>query len=87
MDIVLDRNMGPLILEINARPGLAIQIANQSGLQERLDKVEALDSIPDNPKDRVALTLALFGKPEPVADATASPLEEPAVAEPAPPTE
>jgi alpha-L-glutamate ligase-like protein len=61
VDIVLDRNMGPLILEINARPGLAIQIANSSGLQARLDKVEALDGIPANPKDRVALTLALFG--------------------------
>lgn len=87
VDIVLDRNMGPLILEINARPGLAIQIANQSGLQERLDKVEALDSIPANPKDRVALTLELFGKPEPVADATATPLEEAAVAEPTPPAQ
>jgi alpha-L-glutamate ligase-like protein len=60
VDIVLDRNMGPLILEINARPGLAIQIANSSGLQERLDKIEALDSIPANPKERVALTLELF---------------------------
>lgn len=63
VDIVLDRNMGPLILEINARPGLAIQIANGSGLQTRLDKVEALESIPSNPKERVTLTLALFGNP------------------------
>lgn len=63
VDIVLDRNMGPLILEINARPGLAIQIANGAGMQERLDKVEALESIPANPKERVALTLGLFGKP------------------------
>jgi alpha-L-glutamate ligase-like protein len=65
VDIVLDRNMGPLILEINARPGLAIQIANSSGLQERLDKIEALDSIPTNPKERVALTLQLFGTTPP----------------------
>ncbi|HEY0963405.1 MAG TPA: alpha-L-glutamate ligase-like protein [Pseudomonadales bacterium] len=63
VDIVLDRNMGPLILEINARPGLAIQIANNSGLQERLDRIEALEDIPANPKERVALTLALFGNP------------------------
>jgi alpha-L-glutamate ligase-like protein len=40
VDIVLDRDKGPLILEINARPGLAIQIANQSGLKLRLDAVE-----------------------------------------------
>jgi len=62
VDIVLDRNMGPLILEINARPGLGIQIANHDGLQSRLDRIEALESIPANPKERVALTLELFGR-------------------------
>ncbi len=31
VDIVVDRERGPLILEINARPGLAIQIANAAG--------------------------------------------------------
>jgi hypothetical protein len=67
VDIVLDRNQGPLILEINARPGLGIQIANHSGLQERLDKIEALDTIPADPKDRVALTLALFGHAAPAS--------------------
>lgn len=40
IDIVLDRNKGPLILELNARPGLAIQIANQAGLKPRLERVE-----------------------------------------------
>lgn len=60
VDIVLDQNLGPLILEINARPGLAIQIANQSGLQGRLDKVEALGEIPASAKERVQLALTLF---------------------------
>ncbi len=32
VDLVLDRNHGPLVLEANARPGLAIQIANNLGL-------------------------------------------------------
>ncbi len=32
VDIVLDKRFGPMILEINARPGLAIQIANAKGL-------------------------------------------------------
>lgn len=36
VDIVLDRDLGPLILELNARPGLAIQIANRQGLLRRL---------------------------------------------------
>ncbi|MBI4962850.1 MAG: alpha-L-glutamate ligase-like protein [Desulfomonile tiedjei] len=40
VDIVLDRNKGPLILELNARPGLNIQIANNSGLLPRLELVE-----------------------------------------------
>lgn len=40
IDIVLDRDKGPLILELNARPGLAIQIANRTGLGHRLDLVE-----------------------------------------------
>lgn len=41
IDIVLDRDLGPLILEMNARPGLAIQIANQAGLKPRFDIIDA----------------------------------------------
>src|SRR5690606_28440359 len=37
VDIVLDRDLGPLVLELNARPGLAIQIANGQGLARRLE--------------------------------------------------
>lgn len=43
VDLVLDRDHGPLVLEMNARPGLAIQIANGSGLRTRLDLIDALD--------------------------------------------
>jgi len=39
-DIVLDRYRGPLILELNARPGLNIQIANRIGLRDRLALVD-----------------------------------------------
>lgn len=42
VDIVLDKRRGPLVLELNARPGLAIQIANQRGLLPRLKAIEAL---------------------------------------------
>ncbi len=42
VDLVLDRNHGPLILELNARPGLAIQIANGHGIQPRLETIEKL---------------------------------------------
>ncbi|NIN61188.1 MAG: alpha-L-glutamate ligase-like protein [Gammaproteobacteria bacterium] len=41
VDIVLDRAKGPLVLEMNARPGLNIQIANQMGLLHRLRFIDA----------------------------------------------
>ncbi|MBW2408814.1 MAG: alpha-L-glutamate ligase-like protein [Deltaproteobacteria bacterium] len=40
VDLVLDKDRGPLILEMNARPGLNIQIANRAGLLPRLKLVE-----------------------------------------------
>lgn len=41
VDLVLDRDKGPLMLELNARPGLSIQIANQTGLEPRLEQIKA----------------------------------------------
>jgi len=35
-DFVLDANRGPLLLEINTRPGLNIQLANNDGLLKRI---------------------------------------------------
>jgi len=40
-DIVFDKNEGALLLELNARPGLAIQIANGRGLRPALAAVDA----------------------------------------------
>lgn len=40
VDIVLDNEKGPMILELNARPGLNIQIANNAGLLPRLELIE-----------------------------------------------
>lgn len=37
IDIVIDKQKGPLILEINIRPGLGIQMANKKGLKTTLD--------------------------------------------------
>lgn len=34
VDIVLDKNVGPLIMEVNVRPGLGIQSVNKTGLKE-----------------------------------------------------
>jgi alpha-L-glutamate ligase-like protein len=41
-DMVLDRDLGPMLLELNARPGLAIQTANGQGLLPRLKLIESL---------------------------------------------
>ncbi len=40
-DVVLDALLGPVVLELNARPGLAIQLANRAGLLPRLGAVDA----------------------------------------------
>ncbi len=41
-DIAIDRDRGPVILELNARPGLSIQLANLAGLKGRLKRVSGL---------------------------------------------
>ncbi len=41
VDVVLDKHRGPLVLELNARPGLAIQVANGLGMKPRIDRIEA----------------------------------------------
>lgn len=41
-DVAIDRERGPVFLEINARPGLAIQIANLDGLKSRLERIKGL---------------------------------------------
>ncbi len=57
VDVVLDAHYGPLMLELNARPGISIQIANRAGLRHRLAAAERwLDSQSEFPKveERVA---------------------------------
>ncbi len=41
IDIVLDKVHGPLVLEVNVRPGLAVQLANRTGLKHRLSLVKS----------------------------------------------
>jgi alpha-L-glutamate ligase-like protein len=60
IDLVLDKERGPLLLELNARPGLNIQIANREGLQARLDKIEAYTGPLDTIAERVAFARGNF---------------------------
>ncbi|ELH7949478.1 alpha-L-glutamate ligase-like protein [Vibrio fluvialis] len=62
-DMVLDKEEGPMVLELNARPGLAIQIANGAGLLPRLHHIESLGTplIAPTPAERVAYAAKQFG--------------------------
>jgi alpha-L-glutamate ligase-like protein len=61
VDLVIDRERGPLLLEMNARPGLAIQMANRAGLATRLERVDqAPPQIFDTPQTRVSWTMEAF---------------------------
>jgi len=59
VDFVVSRNRGPLILELNARPGLSIQICNHTGLKKRLERVERLEV--RSAEHGVKIAKALFG--------------------------
>jgi len=59
VDIVLDAKRGPLVLELNARPGLGIQNANRMGLRSRLRRVEGLKV--KSPVKAVRIARELFG--------------------------
>ena len=43
VDIALDAEHGPIVFELNARPGLGIQVANKAGLRWRLEKVKDVE--------------------------------------------
>lgn len=62
VDIVLDKHRGPMLLELNARPGLSIQLANQAGLVPRLRLVESLKR-PDrmSTQERIRFAAEKFG--------------------------
>jgi hypothetical protein len=62
VDVVIDAVHGPVLLELNARPGLAIQLANMEGLLPRLRRA---DGVPretlTNWEDRCRIARELFG--------------------------
>jgi alpha-L-glutamate ligase-like protein len=62
VDIVLDRDLGPQILELNARPGLNIQIANRGGLRERLAAVDSHNKQHESSEQRAEWSSGQFGE-------------------------
>ena len=60
VDIVLDQEKGPLLLEINARPGISIQIANQAGLLPRLDAIDSTSPKLSGVQEKIAFLQETF---------------------------
>ena len=58
VDLFLHVDKGPMVVELNAQPGLTIQIANQAGLRRRLERVRDLNVL--NPEHGVKVGQALF---------------------------
>lgn len=65
VDIVLDKDQGPLLLELNARPGLNIQIANREGVLHRyhaIQKQAESFNTPESPEARVTFSRTQFSR-------------------------
>lgn len=71
VDIVIDRVRGPLILEMNARPGLNIQIANCTGLSGRIERIDEIFDPKADPVTRARICRREF----PAQRQTALPLD------------
>lgn len=60
VDLTLDKELGPVLLEVNARAGLMLQVANLAPLQARLRRVEGLKV--SSPEKGVRIAQELFGE-------------------------
>lgn len=79
VDVVIDKEEGPKILEVNARSGLSIQLCNKAGLKSRIEKIDDITVRSD--EHGIALAKYLFGEKfsdkvsEKEKDKTIQPLE------------
>ena len=60
IDLFISEDKGPLVVELNANPGLSIQIANEAGLRRRLERVADLKVL--SPDHGVRIGRALFAE-------------------------
>ncbi|MBI3332366.1 DUF1704 domain-containing protein [Candidatus Peregrinibacteria bacterium] len=60
VDLTLDADQGPALLEVNARAGLMLQVANLAPLRSRLERVEGLKV--SSPEKAVRIAQDLFGE-------------------------
>ncbi len=64
VDFVIDAKIGPVVLEANARPGLAIQLAHREGIVPRLKFIDSLSPAQRTGDRRWELIPGLAGEPE-----------------------
>jgi len=60
VDMVIDKDLGPMILEMNARPGLNIQIANCEGLSKRVARIDEIFDRDTSPEKRASIARREF---------------------------
>lgn len=60
VDLTIDAEQGPVLLEVNARAGLMVQVANLAPLRSRLERVSGLKV--QTPEKGVRLAQELFGE-------------------------
>ena len=60
VDLTIDADQGPVLLEVNARAGLMVQVANLAPLRSRLERVSGIDV--GTPEKGVRLAQDLFGQ-------------------------
>lgn len=58
VDIFVDKQKGPIVVELNTSPGLSIQLANQKGLRRRLERIRDLQVM--SPEHGLKIARALF---------------------------
>ena len=58
-DIAIDKGHGPILLEINARAGLSVQIANLAPLRKRLERIRGLKI--RTPEKGIRIAKEMFG--------------------------
>ena len=62
VDLVMDKEKGPLLLELNARPGIQIHLANRAGLWARAKRIdEAPTEAFETAEKRADWSMASFG--------------------------
>lgn len=60
VDLTIDQELGPVLLEVNARAGLMVQVANLAPLRARLERIEGLQVA--SPEKGVRIAQELFGQ-------------------------